>query len=124
MRLRKLTVIATALVAAGAFSATAFAQAQKKADAAPAAPAVKAPGPQAVPPAAAKAVTAAGAQTDQQIADAKAKGMVWVNTDSKVYHKDGKFYGKTKEGKFMTEADAQKMGARAAKASPIGKKKT
>jgi hypothetical protein len=52
----------------------------------------------------------------------KARGLVWVNTNSKVYHKDGEFYGKTKQGKFMAEADAQKAGYRAAKASPVGKK--
>ena len=47
---------------------------------------------------------------------------MWVNTGTKVYHKDGEFYGKTKQGKFMTEADAQKAGFRAAKA-PGGSKK-
>ncbi len=39
------------------------------------------------------------------------KGMVWVNTDSGVYHKEGtRYYGTTKQGKYMTEADAQKAG--------------
>jgi hypothetical protein len=52
--------------------------------------------------------------TDAEIADAKGKGMVWVNTSTKVYHKDGEFYGKTKSGKFMTSADADKAGYRAA----------
>jgi hypothetical protein len=63
-----------------------------------------------------KAVAAA-VPTEREIADAKAKGLVWVNKSSKVYHKDGKFYGKTKQGQFMTEADAQKAGYRAAKES-------
>src|SRR4029453_14103187 len=45
-----------------------------------------------------------------------AKGMVWVNTNSKVYHREGdRWYGKTKEGKFMTEADAIKEGYHASK---------
>jgi hypothetical protein len=61
--------------------------------------------------------------SDAEIADAKAKGMVWANTNTKVYHKDDAQYGKTKHGKFMTEADAQTAGYRMAKASPIGKKK-
>jgi hypothetical protein len=64
----------------------------------------------------------AAAPTDTDIANAKAKGLVWVNTDSKVYHKDGQFYGKTKKGQFMTEADAQKGGYRAAKESAAKKK--
>jgi hypothetical protein len=50
-----------------------------------------------------------------EIASAKSKGLVWVNTDSKVYHKNGRYYGHTKQGKFMTEADAQKAGYKAAK---------
>ena len=45
-----------------------------------------------------------------------AKGMVWVNTATKVYHYEGDhWYGNTKEGKYMTEADAIKAGYRASK---------
>ena len=51
------------------------------------------------------------------------KGMVWVNTSTKVFHREGdKWYGKTKAGKFMTEADALKAGFREAK-EPGAKKK-
>ena len=45
-----------------------------------------------------------------------AKGMVWVNLDTKVFHREGdRYYGKTKHGKFMTEAEAVQAGYREAK---------
>jgi len=54
--------------------------------------------------------SAAAAPTSQEIAAAKASGKVWVNTESGVYHKNGRWYGKTKSGKFMTEAEAKAAG--------------
>ena len=62
--------------------------------------------------------SSSSASKDEEVAPRTppAKGMVWVNTATKVYHYEGdRWYGKTKEGKFMTEADAQKAGYRASK---------
>lgn len=71
-----------------------------------------------------KAVDTHPTPSDRDIADAKAKGMVWVNTSTKVYHKDGEFYGKTKKGKFMAEDDAKKGGYRLAQEPAAKKAKT
>jgi DNA uptake protein ComE-like DNA-binding protein len=60
------------------------------------------------------AATKATPRTDQ--APGGGNGLVWVNTKSGVYHKEGdRWYGKTEEGKYMTEADALKAGYRAEK---------
>jgi hypothetical protein len=72
----------------------------------------------------AKASEETAAPSDKEIADAKAKGMVWVNISSKIYHKEGKFYGKTKRGKFMSEDDAKKAGYREAKTETSTKAKS
>jgi len=53
--------------------------------------------------------------SESEIAAAKASGKVWVNTQTGVYHKGGRWYGATKQGKFMTEDDAIKAGYRASK---------
>ena len=42
--------------------------------------------------------------------------MVWVTTDTKIYHKQGdRWYGNTKHGQYMTEEEAIRNGYRAAK---------
>lgn len=83
----------------------------------PAKAATPAPAAPAVPAGTSKA--AASEQPKPAPSAAKAapsKGMVWVNTDSKVFHREGdRWYGKTKQGKYMTEADALKDGYRPAK---------
>jgi hypothetical protein len=48
-------------------------------------------------------------------APAGGRGLVWVNTETHVYHKEGsRFYGTTKKGKYVSEADAIKEGDKAA----------
>jgi hypothetical protein len=50
-------------------------------------------------------------QSDQGNPDVK----VWVNTNSGVYHCSGtRWYGTTKQGVYMTQAEAQKKGYRPA----------
>jgi len=68
----------------------------------------------ATPAKAAAAKTETGV-TASDIAAAKASHKVWVNLDTGIYHKGGRWYGKTKNGKFMTVDDAKKAGYKAAK---------
>jgi DNA uptake protein ComE-like DNA-binding protein len=92
----------TPLVTVGAPPAPAAAAAVVPAAATSAPPTARTASP--APPIAAASAPPAGA------------GMVWVNTASKVYHREGdRWYGKTKAGKYMTEADALAAGYRAAK---------
>jgi DNA uptake protein ComE-like DNA-binding protein len=76
-----------------------------------------APGASSAAPKSAPVAKAAPAQQAEVTAQTPPqKGMVWVNTESGVFHKEGtRWYGKTKQGKWMTEADALKAGFRAAK---------
>jgi hypothetical protein len=92
---------------------------------APAAAAAAPAEPAATAPKAAKGrtPTPTANASDSDISSAKAAGKVWVNTDTGVYHRGGRWYGKTKQGKFMSEDDAKKAGYHAAKAE-IGVKKT
>jgi hypothetical protein len=68
-------------------------------------------------PAAAPAVKKNKAPEHQAVqAAGGGNGQVWVNTETHVYHREGsKWYGKTKQGKYLSEADATKEGDKPAK---------
>jgi DNA uptake protein ComE-like DNA-binding protein len=88
------------------------------AGAAPAAAATTAPPP--TPPATTTSKPATGTVGTPQVPPVK--GMVWVNLSTKVYHKEGDvYYGNTKNGKWMTEADAIKAGYRLSKSGGGGR---
>ncbi len=51
--------------------------------------------------------------TAMQQAPGGGPGLVWLNTESKVYHCNGTHdYGTTKKGAYMTESDAKAKGGR------------
>jgi DNA uptake protein ComE-like DNA-binding protein len=79
-------------------------------------PAQKVAAPAAPQSPAAPTAPAASANGPAAAQGSPGNGMVWVNTETGVYHKEGtRYYGKTKQGKYMSEADALKAGYRPAK---------
>ena len=70
----------------------------------------------AAPEKAAPSTTKAKEPAPAKTAAPPGKGMVWVNTETKVFHREGdRWYGNTKKGEYMKEADAVKAGYREAK---------
>lgn len=68
------------------------------------------------------AAPAKAAAPDTKAAMAGGAGKVWVNASSKTYHCEGsKFYGKTKTGEYMSEADAKSKGNHAVKGKACAK---
>ena len=111
-QLRVLAVTVGLFCAATGFAQTATPAAKASASvSAPAVPAAKAPAAPAAPMAKTGATPAAKTAAPTTAAAGGGDGKVWVNTKSKTYHCEGtKFYGKTKVGEYMTEADAKAKG--------------
>ncbi len=82
------------------------------ADSSTASPASAAPAAPVAPAASAPAAAApAASAASTPVAPGGGPGMVWVNKSSKVYHcSNDKWYGKTKNGAYLSVADATAQG--------------
>lgn len=101
---------ATATTASAKKAATANTAAPASAAAPTAAPASAPASSTASPARAAK--SSLSATNNVAAAPGGGPGMVWLNTPTNVYHcPSSRYYGKTKEGKYVTEAQAKAAGA-------------
>ena len=99
----------SSLVTVGGGAAAPSPKATAKASAPVSQPAPAAPS-QPPPPPPSKPASSAASQ------GSPGAGMVWVNLETGVYHyQSSRYYGKTKSGKYLSEADAMKAGYHAAK---------
>ena len=108
--IRVLLVAAGLSFAAASFAQKAAAPAPATAASSPAA-ATAMPAEKAAPKTQSKSIAAPSSAMPTVAAAGGGAGKVWVNSKSKTYHCEGtKFYGKTKVGEYMTEADATAKG--------------
>jgi hypothetical protein len=110
-KISSLVTVSGAAAAAPAPAAAPKSTAKASAPVSQPAPAAAAPSQPPAPATPSKPAPAASASQGSPGA-----GMVWVNLETGVYHyQSSRYYGKTKSGKYMSEADAIKAGYHAAK---------